>query len=102
MGLRTSPALASTLRRLWGWFWLGGIVGLVVALLGGYVLRIPPPLNVVLFPYLIFAGDVPGPAEGIGGWALEILCLFGSTWVLYGLAGVVVGALVSLRRTKLE
>jgi hypothetical protein len=98
----TPAAKKNAAAELFGWFMLCGVLGLAIALIGAYLLRVPAPMIFVLLPSLLLAGDVPGGPEGIGAWALEILFMFGPTFVLYGLAGVATGSLLNLRRTSIE
>ncbi len=74
-------------RFLLGWFVLGGVLGLVAALVV-FLVPVPGPLLYVLCPVMMMVFD-PDPSHAIG---ITILAL-GVNFMLYGAAGLLVGAL---------
>jgi len=72
------------------WFLGFGILDLVAALVLAYVFHIDSPIFRYLLPTLALWGDNPAAPQGFGA-ILAFLFLFGGSFVLYGLLGVVLG-----------
>jgi hypothetical protein len=80
---------ASRRTPLIAWFLGFGVLDSATALVLGYVFHVGSPIVLYLLPPLSLFGDDPD-----GGTVLDAILVFGGSFVLYGLLGVLLGLIV--------
>ena len=84
------PVLGRQRTPLLAWFFIAGFGELAVALIAVYLVHAPLPVLLVFLPTLTLWGDNPATPQGFDA-VIAGLFLFGGTFLIYGIAGLVVG-----------
>lgn len=91
-----SASSTVTKRRsfpLWMWFAGFGAAEMAIALTAAYLFHAPPAVLQILLPTLAFFGVDPSTPTGMA-LVVDGVILFGGSFVIWGMVGFVVGALI--------